>query len=164
LRFDDGRHSRHQLLHGDRSQFEAVLHCERCEMRTKRRIPYDASAAVIPTFTGTGDIEAAVGTGTETTAFFGPRLRTSSKRMRSSNSDGACIPLGRNRSDARSLSHILILPEKMMAGVSGDSALIAWTSSAPSRPGIIRSARIRSAPWERKANNASAPLVQATTA
>src|ERR1700693_4685041 len=47
----------------------------------------------------------------------GPRLRTSNKRIRSSNSTGAYMPLGRKRSARVSRSWILTFPENRMAGV-----------------------------------------------
>src|SRR5205085_9052422 len=52
----------------------------------------------------------------------GPRLRTSSRRMRSSNSMGAYIPLGRKTSAGiSSWLQMVILPENKMAGVWGES-------------------------------------------
>src|ERR1700760_2936385 len=53
-------------------------------------------------------------------ARLGPRFLIRRIRMRSRSSMGAYIPLGRKRSARRSLSYILIFPEKRMAGVSGD--------------------------------------------
>src|SRR6266566_2279249 len=54
----------------------------------------------------------------------GPRFLISRTRMRSSNSMGAYMPLGRKTSARISFSYILIFPEKRMAGVDVEISLI----------------------------------------
>lgn len=59
-----------------------------------------ASVRILPSrvFNGGLDQDAAVKRSSRPVARFGPRLRTNRIRMRSSNSAGAYIPLGRNTS------------------------------------------------------------------
>src|ERR1035437_3639156 len=76
----------------------------------------------------------------------GPRLRTSSTRMRSSSSMGANSPFGSQPSARVSSAQQLTEPENSSAGVCGEIVLIWSISFAPLSFGIMRSASTRSMP------------------
>src|SRR5664279_4526651 len=93
----------------------------------------------------------------------GPRLRTSSTRMRSSSSMGANSPFGSQRSARVSSAQQLTEPENSSAGVCGEIVLIWSISFAPLSFGIMRSASTRSIPPRRILSRACSGSVQVTT-
>src|SRR5271170_320954 len=89
------------------------------------------------------------------TAFLGPRLRATIRRIRSRTSTGVQAPLGRKASARLARSKAFTVALTRMVGTSGEMSFMRRTISLPSICGITRSLRTRSTPPLRNISSAS---------